>query len=121
MMHSKYLFRPFTKRMPQHILFALLERWVPHLLKLSKLLGRTPLVGRVLRRMVPVADYTNDHPLTAQQLREWALLDTFDMLAPAHDKPQTVATAYKWFVEAGFTDIEVGHWSHLGVRGIKPK
>ena len=38
--------------------FGLLERWVPSLLAASQTLGRVTLVGRVLKRLVPVADYT---------------------------------------------------------------
>lgn len=119
MMHAKYLFRPFTKRMPQPKLFGLLERWVPSLLALSQLLGRVPLLGRVLKRVVPVADYTGRFPLSEKQLKEWALLDTFDMLAPTYDNPQTATTVQRWFDGAGLIDVEVGHWSHLVGRGTK--
>ena len=87
-MHAKYLFRPFTKRMAKPILFEWLERWVPSLLALSQALGRLPLFGRALKRIIPVADYTGRFPLSDQQLKEWALLDTFDMLSPEYDKPQ---------------------------------
>ena len=121
MLHAKYLLRPFTKRMAQPKLFSLLQRWVPGLLVVSQTLGRVPLLGRVLKRLVPVADYTDDYPLTDQQLKEWALLDTFDMLAPAYDSPQTVTTARRWFEEAKFVNIQVGHWAHLGARGTKLK
>ena len=120
MMHAKYLFRPFTKRMSQPKLFQLLEYWVPSLLALSQLLGRVPLVGQVLKRIVPVADYTGRFPLSDRQLQEWALLDTFDMLAPIYDNPQTETTVRHWFEKAGLTEIEVGHWSHLVGRGTKP-
>lgn len=121
MLHAKYLLRPFTKRMAQPKLFSLLQRWVPGLLVISQTLGRVPLLGRGLKRLVPVADYSNDHPLTAKQLEEWALLDTFDMLAPAYDNPQTATTARRWFEEAKFVNIQVGQWAHLGARGTKPK
>lgn len=121
MLHTKYLLRPFTKRMSQPKLFSMLQRWVPGLLVVSQKLGRVPLLGRVLRRLVPVADYTDDYPLTDQQLKEWALLDTFDMLAPAYDNPQTVTTVRRWFEEAKFVNIQVGHWAHLGARGTKLK
>jgi len=120
MMHAKYLFRPLTKRMPQPKLFKLLERWVPGLLALSQLLGRVPLLGRVLKRIVPVADYTGVFPLSEKQLKEWALLDTFDMLAPTYDNPQSATTVRQWFDEAGLLDVEIGHWSHLVGRGSKP-
>lgn len=120
MMHAKYLFRPVTKRMDQPRLFQLLQRWVPTLLATSQALGRVPLVGRGLKRFVPVADYTGRYPLSDQQLQEWALLDTFDMLAPTYDNPQTAATVRRWFEQAGLMEIEVGHWGHLVGRGIKP-
>lgn len=120
MMHAKYLFRPFTKRMPQPKLFCLLERWVPGLLAFSQFLGRVPLLGRVLKRIVPVADYTGRFPLSEKQLNEWALLDTFDMLAPTYDNPQSATTVRQWFDEAGLVEVVVGHWSHLVGRGAKP-
>tara|TARA_B100001059_G_C17834917_1_gene587352 strand:- start:320 stop:1306 length:987 start_codon:yes stop_codon:yes gene_type:complete len=121
MLHSKYLVRPFTKRMAQPKLFSLLRRWIPGMLFASQILGRLPLIGQILRRVVPVADYTNDYALTKQQLEEWALLDTFDMLAPQYDSPQTAKTARKWFEEVNFINVEVGHWAHLGARGSKPE
>ena len=119
LLHAKYLFRPFTKHMAQPKLFVLLERWVPSLLTISQALGRIPLAGRVLKRIVPVADYTGRYPLSDQQLKEWALLDTFDMLAPTYDKPQSSATVQRWLEEAKFVDVQVGHWGHLTGRGIK--
>lgn len=120
MMHAKYLFRPFTKRIPQPKLFVLLEHWVPKLLALSQLLARVPLIGRVLKRIVPVADYTDRYPLSEKQLNEWALLDTFDMLAPTYDNPQSATTVRRWFDEAGLVDVEVAHLGHLVGRGVKP-
>lgn len=120
MFHAKYIFRPITKRMNQQKLFVLLEKWVPSMLLLSQTIGRIPYIGKVFKRLIPIADYTGQHPLTSEQLKEWALLDTFDMLAPAYDNPQTAKTARRWFEEAKFIDIEIGHWSHLGARGRKP-
>ncbi len=121
MLHAKYLFRPLTKRMDQGNLFQLLQRWVPTLLAISQALGGVPLIGRGLKRIVPVADYTGRFPLSDQQLKEWALLDTFDMLAPTYDNPQSAATVREWFELAGLVEIEVGHWSHLVGRGSKPE
>ena len=120
MLQAKYFFRPLTKRMGQPKLFRVLERWVPTLLAISQALGRVPLIGSGLKRIVPIADYTGIFPLSDQQLREWALLDTFDMLAPAYDNPQSAATIKGWFELAGLAEIEVGHWSHLVGRGSKP-
>jgi len=120
MMHAKYLFRLFTKHMDQPVLFQWLERWVPSMLALSQGMERVPFIGRGLKRIFPVADYTGRYPLSDQQLKEWALLDTFDMLAPTYDNPQTAATVRGWFEKAGLVHIEVGHWGHLVGRGTKP-
>ncbi len=119
MMHSKYLFRPFMKTMNKASLFKLLENWVPRLLHISQLLGRIPLIGRALKRIVPVADYTGRYPLSKRQLEEWALLDTFDMLGPEYDSPQTARTIRRWISSAGFNKIELLHVNLLVIRGVK--
>lgn len=120
MLNPKYALRPITKRMSQQKLFGLLEAYVPALLRISQVLGRVPLIGRGLQRFVPVVDYTGIYPLDAQQLKEWALLDTFDMLAPAYDNPQTPRSARAWFDAIGFHNVEVFHEGHLVARGRKP-
>lgn len=119
MLHAKYLFRPITKRMHQQNLFSLLESIVPTLLVISQSVGRIPKVGRFLKRLLPVADYTGIFPLSKQQLKEWALLDTFDMLAPEYDNPQSSKTVRSWLEKAGLVDVEVFHASHLVGRGVK--
>ena len=119
MLHSKYLVRPVTKRIRNDVLFDYLKVCVPTMLRLSQTLGKIPVVGRLLQRVVPVADYTGRFPLSNQQLREWALLDTFDMLAPEYDNPQTASTVESWYREADMEEVEIGHWSHLGARGKK--
>lgn len=103
----KYWLRPLTRRLPAERLFALVTRMVTVLWPLSLALGRTPVVGRKLRYALPIANYEGVLPLNRQQLKEWAVLDTFDMLAPAHDHPQTVETVRRWFAEAGVADAEV--------------
>jgi hypothetical protein len=77
------------------------------------------VVGKLLKRVVPVANYDGIYPLTEPQLLEWALLDTFDMLAPAYDQPQTAATARRWLEQAGLREIEVLKAGHLVGRGTK--
>jgi len=118
--NPKYWLRPVTKRMPLGRLLSALRMTVPTLLTLSIFLGRIPLAGQKLRRLVPVANYSGVYPLSRKQLREWALLDTFDMLAPRYDRPQSVKTLRSWFVEAGLDAIEVFTIGVLVGRAIKP-
>lgn len=119
MLHSKYLVRPISKHMSQKKLFSLLQKITPSLLIISQVLGSVPIIGKVLKRLIPVANYTGIYPLSKQQLKEWALLDTFDMLAPTYDNPQTMETVQNWFAKANLVDIEVFHEGHLVGRGIK--
>jgi SAM-dependent methyltransferase len=114
----KYWLRPFTKRVPQQRLFALLEAWVPPLWALSCAAGRIPLVGSALRQLVPVANYSGILPLTERQHLEWSLLDTFDWYAPAYDSPQTARTLTEWCRQAGVQQVEVIKAGHLVARGV---
>lgn len=116
---SKYWLRPLTTRLPQSQLFTLVQRIVPLLLPLSRLLGRVPGVGRKLRYLLPIADYEGVYQLSPSQLREWAVLDTFDMLAPAYDQPQTAETLRAWFEEARLVHVEVFRSGHVVGRGAK--
>jgi uncharacterized protein YbaR (Trm112 family)/SAM-dependent methyltransferase len=118
--NPKYWLRPVTKRLPLTRLLSAVRIMVPVLLPLSVLLGRIPVAGRKLRRLVPVANYDGVYPLSRIQLREWALLDTFDMLAPRHDHPQSINTLRSWFAEAGLERIEVFKHGVVVGRAIKP-
>jgi hypothetical protein len=106
--------------MAQDRLFQFLRHVTPAMLSISRAFSRVPLAGRLLKRLVPVANYSGVYPLTDQQLREWALLDTFDMLAPAFDQPQSAQTVRRWMECAGIANIEVLQVGHLVARGCKP-
>src|SRR4051812_20456103 len=103
---SKYWLRPLTKRIPGEKLFAMLEGTAPGLLALSRRVGAIPLVGRKLKYLLPVANYDHVYALSETQLREWAVLDTFDMLSPQHDHPKSSAHVRDWLQRAGLTEIE---------------
>lgn len=116
----KYWLRPITRRIPAERLFPLVTRMVNVLWPFSLALGRVPGVGRRLRHALPIANYDGLLPLTPAQLKEWAVLDTFDMLAPAHDHPQTAATLHAWFEEQRLADIEVARRGLVVGRGTQP-
>ena len=118
-LHAKYLFRPLTKRMNKEKLFNLLSTIVPYMFLFSKVLSKIPVFGKFLKRTIPVANYSGVYPLSDKQLSEWALLDTFDMLGPKYDSPQTKKTIFKWMSNAGLKNIEVFHQTLLVSRGIK--
>jgi 2-polyprenyl-3-methyl-5-hydroxy-6-metoxy-1,4-benzoquinol methylase len=117
--HGKFWMRPITSRLPHATLFKAIERSVPFLLPISRVVARVPGMGILLRRFVPVANYEGIQPLNEQQLYEWAVLDTFDWLSPTFDKPQTPQTLLSWLLEAGLVDVEVAKVAHLVGRGRK--
>lgn len=116
----KYWVRPITKRMKPEALFKVVRRLVPMLLPVSVGLGRIPVVGRQLRHVIPIANYDGVLPLSAAQVRDWAVLDTFDMLSPTYDQPQRAETLREWCREGGLEDIDVRRMGFLVGRGRRP-
>ena len=107
----KYLLRPLTKRMDRQRLYRVIAGVTPPLVPVSTRLSR--LLGRTGARMLPIVQY--DHlGLSPALNRDWAVLDTFDMYAPAHDHPQTLETVRQWYRDAGFVDVAVAN----GPNGI---
>ena len=84
-LYAKYLVRPLTKRMKPATLLAAIERTMPILFPLTNVLFRVPL----LAFMIPIANDPRMTELRREQRYKLAILDTFDMLAPAHDHPMT--------------------------------
>ncbi|MDO8463074.1 MAG: class I SAM-dependent methyltransferase [bacterium] len=115
----KYVLRPLTKRLPPAVLYRVIARAVPALLPVARTARR--IVGRAGARLVPIAEYGH-LGFTADIAREWAILDTFDMLSPQHDHPQTLAAVRQWFADAGFVDVvvEKGLNGIIG-RGTRPR
>ncbi|THB73279.1 MAG: class I SAM-dependent methyltransferase [Gammaproteobacteria bacterium] len=115
----KYWLRPLTKRLPKKKLFTTLQLLVPIMLPISRLTSSIPVLGKYLKRLIPVANLDGIAPLDKQQQIEWSLLDTFDWFSPAYDNPQTAETARTWLERAMLKEIEVKKAGHLVGRGIK--
>jgi len=118
--HPKTWMRPITTRIDNVRLFPIVERWAPRLLRVSRAMRTIPIVGPYLRRLVPVANYEGVYPLSPSQLEEWAVLDTYDWLAPRYDQPQSSPTLRSWLEEAGLEQVEVFSSHHLTGRARKP-
>jgi SAM-dependent methyltransferase len=116
---SKYWLRPLTKRMSQKSLYRMVEAMIKYLLPISLFIGRISVFGLKLRYVIPVANYEGIYPLSKDQLQEWAILDTFDMLAPTYDHPISLATLNGWFLRSGFKNIQVFRRGLLIGKGIK--
>ena len=86
-LYAKYLVRPLTKRMKETTLLKLIERTMPLLFPLTNVLFPLPLLGKIARFAIPVANYPEWTDLPRDVRYRLAILDTFDMLAPRYDLP----------------------------------
>lgn len=98
---SKYWFRPITKRIEHKKLLRFIKWYIPLWFPISSMLIRIPYFGKFLCQLLPITNYSLQFPtLSKEQLIEWAILDTFDMLSPEYDQPQTINTLRSWAAEA---------------------
>jgi hypothetical protein len=73
-------------------------------------LTRVPLVGRVLRRVVPV--------VTVPDVR-WSVLDTFDSLTPRYQSTHDAAEVREWLRGAGTEDPVSGDWGPTAWHAVR--
>ena len=86
----------------------------------------TKLGLNFLTRFIPICDIKNTLPdnLNKKNLKEWVILDTFDMFSPKYDNPQRIANVKK-FMEKNNIDISFAgltkfkNMKAVVVRGIK--
>ncbi len=110
---SKYLWRWLTTRIKPEKLMAFLEWFIPKWLPFDTAIKRIPKIGNYLGSIVPCQNYMHTGLSKEDQL-QWAVMDTFDALAPKYDIPMRVEDVRRWFIEAGFERIDVG----LGGNGV---
>lgn len=117
---SKYLWRPITTRIDPDRLMAFLRWFIPKWLPLDTRIKRLPYVANYLGAVIPCWNYHFTSLSAAEQV-EWAIMDTFDALAPRYDLPASVDEVTGWFRAAGYRDFEV-HEGGTGLvgNGIKP-
>lgn len=118
--YTKYPARFFLRGIDPERLYRWCERYISFIWPLSRTISRLPF-GRQINWFLLVADYRGMYNLTEEQLKEWALLDTFDMLAPAYDLPQLLTDVRRWFSEEGLIEIDV-QYGYNGIEGraVKP-
>jgi SAM-dependent methyltransferase len=118
---AKTLWRPLTTRLPRAALRRMVEWYVPKWLPIDTRLARVPKLGRFLTAVVPCWNYTGLLELDREQLRAWAILDTFDALSPRYDEPQTLEAVRAWVEDAGLLDTDVAYGGNgIEVRGRLP-
>jgi 2-polyprenyl-3-methyl-5-hydroxy-6-metoxy-1,4-benzoquinol methylase len=122
-LHWKYLVRPMTKRMPRARLLAWIEAAAPVLVPVSRGIRRVPRLGKALSRLVPICVHDGFMgKVSPQEEVRWAVLETFDALTPAYDRPRSLRTLRRWFEREGLVDVEAFCLNHglNYARGRKP-
>jgi SAM-dependent methyltransferase len=124
--NAKYMLRPFTRKMSHEKLLNKIDRNANRMIKLYNFFDKLKL-GMIAHRFIPICDIKRTLPnnLTKEQLREWVVLDTFDMFSPAYDNPQPIKRVKKWMEEfgvdisfAGIKKYDEKMWVAI-VKGVK--
>jgi len=117
---TKYWVRPLTRRIPPDRLYRFVQRYIDAAWPVAGVVRRVPKIGPALNWRLLVADYSA-WGLKGDALKEWAVLDTFDMLAPRYDFPQTLQRVRRWFEEAELVDVVVARgYNGIEGRGSRP-
>ena len=114
-LYSKYLVRPITRKIPPKLLLKILEKtsliWFP----LSSWLFKLPQpFSRIFRFLIPIANYVEFEYRSREDALNEAVLDTFDMLSPAYDRPIKKSTILKWIASSGIESIQITHQPRFG-------
>jgi SAM-dependent methyltransferase len=113
---TKYKVRPFIQKTDPEKLYKQVTSYIDFMWPLATQIRRIPRYGKSINWLLLIADYSQLlKGADDKTLKQWAYLDTFDMLAPAYDNPQSLKTFTQWHQEAGLVDIDV----HLGYNGIE--
>jgi len=124
--NAKYMLRPWTKKMSHEKLLNKIDGNADRLIKTYKVIDKMGL-AMIGHRFLPMCDINRTLPanLSKEELREWVVLDTFDMFSPAYDNPQKISTVKKWMEECGVNVTQAGFLTYANnlkvavVRGIK--
>lgn len=117
----KYLARMLTTRMDPEKLYGFVKWYVTKMWPAVKWMRKLPR-GQYMSLRLLIPDYVRAYPdIPDAILREWSILDSFDMLSPTYDQPQTIEVFKEWHKEAGLEEIDV-HYGYNGIegRGVKP-
>ncbi len=122
--HAKYALRPLTKKLSHERLLAIIDKNAGWMMRAYA--GMTKIGLRKLTRFLPIVDVDGSFPkdIPEKDLREWVVLDTFDMLSPEHDHPQKIQDVAKMFEKHGATvtfagNVDAGSGTAAVVRGVK--
>lgn len=110
---SKYIWRPLTTRVSNEKLLKFLEWFIPIWLPIDTFIKSIPYIGNYLGSIIPCWNYMNTN-LSGEEKVQWAIMDTFDALAPVYDIPATITEFSNWFELNELENIDI----HYGGNGL---
>jgi SAM-dependent methyltransferase len=110
-----YWLRQITRRLSPERLYKLCRGYISLMWPVARLINKLPR-GRYLNQLLLIADYRGVYDLPEETLKEWAVLDTFDVLSAFHIKPQSIERVREWFKKAGMANVKV-HYGYNGIEG----
>lgn len=118
----KYFWRPVTKKMSPQKLLSIIKFYIPVWLPFDTFIRKIPRFGdRILAFIrIPCWNYL-DMGLTYSQRKQWAILDTFDALAPAYDYPKTLDEVNKMIESDQNDKAEVFYGGNGVVANVQKK
>ncbi len=87
------IWRKVTTKLPLRLMYYLSAIAIP-----LYYVHKIPFFGKIAQAILPTANWPN---------WRWRWLDTFDWYTPKYQWKHTWPEIFKWFKEAGFTDIEL--------------
>jgi uncharacterized protein YbaR (Trm112 family) len=87
------------------LLLGSIQWSMPVLFSVTEVLFRLPLVGRLFRILIPVSNDTDELGLSNRQRYRPARLDTFDVLSPEFEYPQTAPDVVHALGEVGMVNL----------------
>ncbi len=121
LLHPKYWVRPFIKNRDNRKLLDSVKKYINILWPLARVVNRIPVLGRPINSRLLVPFYAEQFPTADDQtLKELSCLETFDMLSPVYDLPQSLKTFRRWHESCGLTDVDV-HYGYNGLEGRATK
>lgn len=118
----KYFWRPITRKMSPQKLLRIIKMYIPIWLPIDTSLRKIPRVGDkiVAFLRIPCFNYIN-MGFSYSQRKQWAILDTFDALAPAYDYPKTLEEVRKMVESEKNEKTEVFYGGNGVVANVKKK
>jgi len=111
----KYLWRPITSNMNPQKLLSIIRCYIPFWLPFDTIIKKIPVIGFYLGSVIPIPCWNYlGLGLSFDERIEWAVMDTFDALAPKYDIPKTLKDVENWTNKALLEDVSI----FLGSNGI---